>query len=72
MVLGNHTVLEQGSWSEIKTKTASLEKFSVSTHDMSNTTLSANFHRLNAQLRVKDEDEVDLARQTGDTALYGE
>ncbi|KAM3427341.1 hypothetical protein NHJ13734_009013 [Beauveria thailandica] len=31
---------------------------------------AANLNSLNAQLRIKDEDEVDLARQTGDTALY--
>ena len=70
MVLGDHGIKEQGTWQEIKTKTASIAKFTLGPQD-NNTVLSANFDQLRAQFRATDEAEVDLARQTGDLALYG-
>ncbi|KAM3441708.1 hypothetical protein MY4824_001486 [Beauveria thailandica] len=70
VVLGNHGVIEQGPWSSIKIKAESIDKFSSVTNATGSSPLAANFNSLNAQLRIKDEDEVDLARQTGDTALY--
>ncbi|KAK8149644.1 hypothetical protein G3M48_006221 [Beauveria asiatica] len=70
VVLGNHGVIEQGPWSSIKIKAESIAKFSSVTNATGSSPLAANFNSLNAQLRIKDEDEVDLARQTGDTALY--
>ena len=33
--------------------------------------MAATFDKLSAQIRAKDEAEMDLARQSGDSALYG-
>ncbi|KAI1150041.1 ABC transporter-like protein [Nemania diffusa] len=71
IVLGNRMIVEQGAWQEIKTKIASIAKFSSRSQARQNTGLSANFDKLTAQLRVKDETQEDLARQTGDAFLYG-
>ncbi|KAI0189383.1 putative ABC transporter [Xylaria flabelliformis] len=71
VVLGNYGIIDQGPWQTIKVKAASLAKFSASHHLSENANLSASFDKLNAQLRAKDETEVDLARQTGDPAVYG-
>lgn len=72
VLLGNHSVLEQGPWSRIKMKAAAVPKFSASTTSTAaGAALSSSFSTLNAQLQRKNEDEADLARQTGDTALYG-
>jgi hypothetical protein len=70
LVLGDHGIKEQGTWQEIQVKTASVAKFTISPQDK-NTVLSANFDQLRAQFRATDEAETDLARQTGDLALYG-
>ncbi|KAI1756695.1 putative ABC transporter [Xylaria castorea] len=71
VVLGNHGIIDQGPWQTIKVKAASLAKFSASHHLSENANLSASFDKLSAQLRTKDETEVDLARQSGDPAIYG-
>ncbi|KAF7587664.1 hypothetical protein BBP40_006894 [Aspergillus hancockii] len=72
VVLGDHRIIDQGNWQNIKTKAASIAKFSSSHHTKVNSAvLSAKFDELSAQLRAKDETEIDLARQTGDPALYG-
>ncbi|KAI0859592.1 putative ABC transporter [Xylaria cubensis] len=71
VVLGNYGIIDQGPWQTVKVKAASLAKFSASHHLSENANLSASFDKLNAQLRAKDETEVDLARQTGDPAVYG-
>jgi hypothetical protein len=55
----------------MKIKAASLAKISPSHHIKDNAVLSADFDKLSAQLRAKDETEIDLARQSGDPALYG-
>jgi ATP-binding cassette subfamily C (CFTR/MRP) protein 1 len=70
VVLGDQVVKEQGAWQEIQVKTASVAKFALGPRDK-NAVLSANFDQLRAQFRATDEAEVDLARQTGDLALYG-
>ncbi|KAI0555381.1 putative ABC transporter [Xylaria curta] len=71
VVLGNHGIVDQGPWQTIKVKAASLAKCSASHHLSENTNLSASFDKLSAQLRTRDETEIDLARQTGDPAIYG-
>ncbi|KAK9581548.1 hypothetical protein V6Z93_008761 [Aspergillus fumigatus] len=72
VVLGDHRIIDQGNWQNIKIKAASIAKFSSSHHTkVNNAVLSAKFDELSAQLRAKDETEIDLARQTGDPALYG-
>ncbi|KAI1820889.1 putative ABC transporter [Xylaria intraflava] len=71
VVLGDHGIIDQGSWQDIKVKAASIEKFSSSRHVKANTVLSANFDHLSAQIRARNETKVDLARQTGDPGLYG-
>ena len=71
MVLGDHGIIDQGNWQNIKIKAASIAKFSSSYHNKDNAALSANFDKLSAQLRAKDDTEIDLARQSGDPALYG-
>ncbi|KAE8384470.1 P-loop containing nucleoside triphosphate hydrolase protein [Aspergillus alliaceus] len=72
VVLGDHRIIDQGNWQNIKVKAASVAKFS-SSYDtkVSNAVLSAKFDELSAQLRANAETEIDLARQTGDPALYG-
>ena len=70
VVLGDYEILDQGNWQDIKVKAASIAKFSSSHHTQDNTILSADFDKLSAQFRAKDEAEIDLARQTGDLALY--
>lgn len=72
VVLGDHRIMDQGNWQNIKIKAASIAKFSSSHHIKDNSAvLSAKFDELSAQLRAKDETEIDLARQSGDPALYG-
>ncbi|KAM3547583.1 hypothetical protein MY1884_009514 [Beauveria asiatica] len=61
VVLGNHGVIEQGPWSSIKIKAESIAKFSSATSATGSSPLAANLNSLNAQLRIKDEDEVDRA-----------
>ncbi|ETS86194.1 hypothetical protein PFICI_00022 [Pestalotiopsis fici W106-1] len=71
VILSDHTITDQGTWQNIKTKTSSIMKFDSGNSTKPSVALSANFNRLSAQLRAKEETELDLARQTGDTALYG-
>ncbi len=72
MVLGNNSIVDQGPWQTIKVKSESLAKFSATSHHLNeNTKLAGGYDALNAQLRVKEETEADLARQTGDPAIYG-
>ncbi|PYI35295.1 putative ABC transporter [Aspergillus indologenus CBS 114.80] len=70
VVLGEHRIVDQGRWEDLKIKAASIEKFSGSQHTPKNAVLTAKYETLGAQLRAKDETEMDLARQTGDPALY--
>ncbi|KAI1179905.1 putative ABC transporter [Nemania sp. FL0916] len=71
VVLSDHRIVEQGSWEEIQVKTAAISKFSSSHQVEESAVISANFDKFTAQLRAQDETEADLARQTGDPALYG-
>jgi ATP-binding cassette subfamily C (CFTR/MRP) protein 1 len=68
VILGNHGVQEQGLWQDIKFKTGSTIKFES---NMQEQKLSATYDKLGAQLRASEEAEIDLSRETGDTALYG-
>ncbi|PKX91182.1 P-loop containing nucleoside triphosphate hydrolase protein [Aspergillus novofumigatus IBT 16806] len=69
--LGDRRITDQGNWQDIKVKAASLGKLSSIHHARGNAVLSANSDELGDKLRAKDETEIDLARQTGDPALYG-
>lgn len=71
VVLGDHGIVDQGSWQNLNVRVASIAKFG-SNHMASkeNGILSANYNKLSAQLLAKDATEQDLARQTGDTTLY--
>ena len=71
MVLGHRGIVDQGSWQDLKFKATSIAKFSSGRGTRDDTILSANFDKLRAQVRVKDETEIDLARKTGDFSLYG-
>ncbi|TVY93597.1 ABC transporter [Lachnellula willkommii] len=71
VVLGDHGIKEQGNWQGIKGKASSIAKFTSSSQGKHDPGQSVNFDKLSAQTRAKDEAEVDLARQTGDSALYG-
>jgi ATP-binding cassette subfamily C (CFTR/MRP) protein 1 len=71
VVLGDNGIIDQGNWQDIETKAASIKKFSSSHYIKDNAILSTNFDQLGAQFRAKDEAEMDLSRQTGDSALYG-
>ncbi len=70
VILGDHGVKEQGTWQEIQVKSASITKFIPNTVAKSDATLLANFDKLRAQFRARDEAEVDLSRKTGDLSLY--
>lgn len=71
VVLEKHGILHQGNWQDIQIRIAPSAKLSSSHRTKDNTVLSANFENLGAQLRTKDETEMDLSRQSGDPALYG-
>ncbi len=71
MVLGDRGIVDQGSWQNIIVKAESIAKFASGHTSKENVVLSANYSKFSAQLRAKDETELDLARQTGDAALYG-
>ncbi|KAI1293173.1 putative ABC transporter [Xylaria venustula] len=71
VVLGEHGIIDQGNWLDIKVKAATIAKFSSGRQAKDNAVLSASFAKLSAQVRAKDEIEADLARHTGDPALYG-
>ncbi|TVY42741.1 ABC transporter [Lachnellula subtilissima] len=71
VVLEDHGIKEQGNWQTIEGKASSIAKFTSSSQSKYDLSQSANFDKLSAQTRAKDEAEVDLARQTGDSALYG-
>ncbi|KFY45085.1 hypothetical protein V495_03127 [Pseudogymnoascus sp. VKM F-4514 (FW-929)] len=71
VVLGDHGIKEQGTWQAIQVKAVSIAKFTPGPQSKSDVVPSTNFDQLRTQFRAKDEAEVDLARQTGDLALYG-
>ncbi|TGO85301.1 hypothetical protein BPOR_0410g00020 [Botrytis porri] len=71
VVLGDHGITDQGNWQSIQVKSGSIAKFSSGNHVRDNAAVAAAFAKLSAQVRAKDEAEIDLARQSGDSALYG-
>jgi hypothetical protein len=71
VVLGDHGIKEQGAWQDIKIKAASIAKFTSKSQVNNDPVLSSGFDKLGAQVRAKDEAAFDLARKTGDFALYG-
>ncbi|TVY57487.1 ABC transporter FUM19 [Lachnellula cervina] len=71
VILEDHGIKEQGNWQTIKGKASSIAKFTSSSQGKHDPGQSVNFDKLSAQTRAKDEAEIDLARQTGDSALYG-
>ncbi|KAH8803106.1 putative ABC transporter [Xylogone sp. PMI_703] len=72
VVLGDLGIKAQGGLQKMKMKTGSTEKFGPRDWTQKgDSALAKNFDKLNAQLRASDEAAVDLARQTGDTSLYG-
>ena len=71
MVLGDRQVVDQGPWKDLKIQAASVTKFSSHGSEKNAGRISESFNRLNTQLQIKEEAEVDLSRQSGDTALYG-
>jgi ABC-type Fe3+/spermidine/putrescine transport system ATPase subunit len=73
VVLGDGEVKEQGPWDKIKGKTAAIAKFIPSGDHFEGFTTAEGVanSKLTAQLRAKDDAEIDLARKTGDIALYG-
>jgi ATP-binding cassette subfamily C (CFTR/MRP) protein 1 len=71
VVLGNHGIVDQGHWKDIEVKAAAIAKFTSGNSSNTNAAVSANFDKLSAQVRAKDEAALDLARQSGDSALYG-
>ncbi|KAK6609022.1 hypothetical protein H4I96_02953 [Botrytis cinerea] len=68
---GDHGIIDQGDWQSIKIKAGSIAKFSSGNNIKDNAAVVAAFAKLSAQVRAKDEAEIDLARQSGDSALYG-
>lgn len=73
VLLGDGGVREQGTWESLQAKLAAIEKFipSAPGKDESKSNEADLTRRLEAQLRVRDEAATDLARKTGDVALYG-
>lgn len=71
IILGERAILQQGSPADVKIKTGSIPKFSGSHVVKDSNTLLLNPSTLSAQVRLQDEAEIDYARQTGDSTLYG-
>lgn len=71
MILGDGGIQEKGDWQDLKAKSTSILKFAPRSNDGNDGVLVAGFDRLSAQMRARDEAEVDLSRQTGDFTLYG-
>lgn len=74
IVLGDHGIQQRGRGLEMKHRSAAILKTLVGNGGEAGTTSqgpsSENFDRLNAQVRREAEAEVDLARKTGDLAIY--
>ncbi|KAK6853983.1 hypothetical protein PG995_010795 [Apiospora arundinis] len=71
VVLGNGGVVKQGNWRMLNLNAAPISKLSSGHTGDESMVLSADYENLSHQLRANAETELDLARQTGDTALYG-
>ncbi|KAK7996449.1 hypothetical protein PG989_004489 [Apiospora arundinis] len=71
VVLGNGGVVKQGNWRMLNLNAAPISKLSSGHTSDESMVLSADYENLSHQLRANAETELDLARQTGDTALYG-
>ncbi|KAB5582239.1 putative ABC transporter [Coniochaeta sp. 2T2.1] len=72
VLVGNGRMIEQGTWQTLQAKSAAISKFipNASSELKNDGPVSSTNNKLQAQLRAKDEAETDLARQTGDFALY--
>ncbi|KAA8566279.1 hypothetical protein EYC84_008879 [Monilinia fructicola] len=70
VVLGDHGIIDQGSWQSIKNKAGAIAKFSLGRQSKDNAVVAAAFDKLGAHVRAKDEAEADLARQSGASTLY--
>ncbi|CZS88754.1 related to multidrug resistance protein [Rhynchosporium graminicola] len=70
VVLGDNKIMIQGDWQTMKTNAKAIAKFSSPKHDDEEHVLSQNYDRLRAQTTARDEAEIDLSRQTGDSSLY--
>lgn len=72
MILDNHRIIDQGKWKDIKAKTEKVSKISISKSANEANVIAADFDRLEARQRTKEETEIDVTRQRADSALYGE
>ncbi|KAB5513252.1 ABC transporter-like protein [Coniochaeta sp. 2T2.1] len=72
VLVGNGRVIEQGTWQTLQAKSAAMSKFipNASSELKNDGPVSSTNNKLQARIRAKDEAETDLARQTGDFALY--
>ncbi|KAI8946261.1 putative ABC transporter [Xylaria longipes] len=69
VLLGNHSVIDQGQWPDIKSKAASsINKTLTGSRDK--VALSTNFDKLSRQILTTNDNEADLSRNTGDSELY--
>ncbi|OIW22995.1 putative ABC transporter [Coniochaeta ligniaria NRRL 30616] len=73
VLIGQCSVIEQGPWQSLQAMSAAMSKFipagGIGNRD--DTPQSVDRNKLQAQVCAKEEAEVDLARKTGDFALYG-
>ena len=72
VVLGNHGVMEQGSWANIMMKAAAIAKFSPSRQVQDHAVRSTDLGKLDTELKLENETKPDLMRQAGNLTLYGE
>lgn len=72
MVLGNRGIIDQGPWERLNVTFDLIAKFLQGHHSSDNAILPGNFNALSTQFRIKDETKIDLARQSGDPAIYGD
>ncbi|PVH81323.1 P-loop containing nucleoside triphosphate hydrolase protein [Cadophora sp. DSE1049] len=72
IVLGDGTIQTRGTWDELKSELSQIAKVqmkeSESRHDLPTVT---DFVKVKAQVRLTEDAAEDLARKTGDFALYG-
>ncbi|KAF2421220.1 putative ABC transporter [Tothia fuscella] len=71
VVLGDHGIVDQGNWQNIKIKAGAIAKFASQDHTKEKAVHSVALDKFIAQVRATDEARSDLARQSGDSALYG-
>ncbi|KAH7400242.1 P-loop containing nucleoside triphosphate hydrolase protein [Cadophora sp. MPI-SDFR-AT-0126] len=71
IVLGDRTIQTRGSWGELKSDLSQITKVQISESETRHVPSETDLTNTKAQERRKEDAAEDLARKTGDFALYG-